>query len=636
MNEAKPAVRVGWVEITEPTGGLSYLPYATGLLQSYVMAHAKQASRYQFSLPEFIRSPIPEIVQRLALADIVGFSVYIWNINYSLAIAQALKKRSPQTLIIFGGPQVPDQPEAFLSHLPFIDLVCHGEGEASFLHLLETYPERDWRELAGISYLAPDKSLISQPRAERISKLDSIPSPYLSGVFEPLMIAHPEIAWAAIWETNRGCPFSCTFCDWGSNIASKVKRFGEPRLKAEMRWFAEAKITFLFCIDANYGIFPRDLEITQQLVEIHRSQGYPKRIITQMTKNQSERAFEAHKLLSDAGMLVAATLSLQSITPAVLTAIKRDNISLSVYQELLQRFVAAGIPAYTDILIGLPGETYHSFLDVMDTVMTQGQHHELRCWNVQLLPNSEMSAPAYRQQYGIQSAIVPCHSPGDPASGRLTGIQEENEIIIATQTLPHTDWIKTQALAWMVQLLYYSRLMQLPLLLVQALSPLRHRDLLTAFMDSPLPAESHFLRFIREFMLNTAKEVGQGSSEYCPVQDPLSGETKWVLPADYALAQLLLYQQLGSFFKECQQVIESLLAAHDCQLPPQLLTEALTVSQVMFEGQQNPGNLSLSYNLLECYHQIRQGQTLQLKFKGSLYPVETSTFQESSKRESNA
>ena len=55
------------------------------------------------------------------------------------------------------------------------------------------------------------------------------------------------------WETNRGCPFSCTFCDWGSATASKVYQFGMDGLHDEIGWMSRQRIGFVFCCDANFG-----------------------------------------------------------------------------------------------------------------------------------------------------------------------------------------------------------------------------------------------------------------------------------------------------------------------------------------------------------------------------------------------
>jgi len=59
------------------------------------------------------------------------------------------------SLIVIGGPQVPDKPEAFLREHPFVDLVVHNEGERTFFDLVDRFPEHRWDDLAGVSYIDP-------------------------------------------------------------------------------------------------------------------------------------------------------------------------------------------------------------------------------------------------------------------------------------------------------------------------------------------------------------------------------------------------------------------------------------------------------------------------------------------------
>ena len=114
------------------------------LLEAYARSKAPGTrSRYRFlRLPIYKRIPIASAVEQLLGCDIVGFSTYVWNGQISLEIARRLKERQPETLIVFGGPHVPDQPEAFLRAHPFIDVAVHNEGEQTFLRLLERFPER--------------------------------------------------------------------------------------------------------------------------------------------------------------------------------------------------------------------------------------------------------------------------------------------------------------------------------------------------------------------------------------------------------------------------------------------------------------------------------------------------------------
>jgi len=90
----------------------------------------------------YSRIPVQQAVDHLLGADVIGFSTYVWNIRISLEVARRIKAARPETLIVFGGPQVPDRAEEFLRQNPFVDIVSHGEGEPIFLSILENFPRR--------------------------------------------------------------------------------------------------------------------------------------------------------------------------------------------------------------------------------------------------------------------------------------------------------------------------------------------------------------------------------------------------------------------------------------------------------------------------------------------------------------
>ncbi len=609
----KQAINIGLVQITEPISHHVNLPYSLGLLQSYVEAHAEE-NQYHFLDPVFLREPLEPLVERLGTADLVGFSTYVWNMQYSLALAQALKQRWPELVIVFGGPQVPDQAESFLRTHDFIDLCCHGEGERTFLGLLGAYARGEsWSELAGVSWLEAGV-FETRAKAPRLKELDQLPSPYLSGYFEPLLARHPEFNWTIPWETNRGCPFSCTFCDWGSAVQSKLYRFDMKRLRQEIQWMASHQIEVVYCCDSNFGILPRDLEIAQELAVSKKSSGYPSKIYTQMTKNQSERAFQAQQILFDAGLHLSSTLSLQSVSEQTLTAIRRDNISLDVYRELLQRFVEAGIPAYTDFLIGLPGETFESFVAGIDTLLNQGQHQEIRFWNVYLLPNAEMSAPTYRERYGIQTLMQHYVSPISPVQVPIAGVHEQLEIVIETDTMPRADWARMRALAWLTQIVYYGKLLQPALLLVQALSGLSHQQILLRLMQPS--AETPLLSQLFAFLSQRAQEMLAGQSEFVAGPDLRTGVMIWYPTQSFVLTQLLHAPYLGEIYLEAQTLLVGLLLEHDLSLPEGLLEEALWLSLALFrtyDSRHQDFQLQQRYNLWELYQGILKGQQLRLR-----------------------
>ena len=393
--------KIGLSQINNSFSGAHYLPYAAGLMESYVLAHAKDPERYQFLKPLFRRMPVDEAAAQFHDADIVGFSLYSWNERLTLAIAQRLKKQNPAVIVIVGGPQVPDRCEDFLRSNPFIDVAVHGEGEHVFLELLEALDANSINEVSGISFIDDRDQFVTNPKPSRIRDLDKIPSPYLSGTFDELMADYPETEWLILWETNRGCPFKCTFCDWGSATQAKVFQFGMERLNQEMDWFSHNKVEFIFCCDANFGIIKRDVDIAEYAATNKARLGYPHALSVQNTKNATDRAYLTQKILADAGLNKGVTLSMQSLDVTTLTNIKRENISLDTYEILQNRFTDDGVPTYSDLILALPGETYNSFTKGVSELIENGQHNRIQFNNLSVLPNAEMGDPEYLKKIAV-------------------------------------------------------------------------------------------------------------------------------------------------------------------------------------------------------------------------------------------
>ena len=193
MTSAGRPIRVGLVQINNSFSGQNYLPYSVALLQTYVQRMSAEPGRYEFLPPLYKRVRIADAVEALAGADLVGFSTYVWNGRISLEIARRLKAEKPGIVIVFGGPHVPDQPEAFLRANPQIDVAVHNEGERTFLKLLEAFPYRQaWQVLPGVSMVRPDGGFVRNANIDRVRELDEIPSPFLEGAFDAIMAANPQ------------------------------------------------------------------------------------------------------------------------------------------------------------------------------------------------------------------------------------------------------------------------------------------------------------------------------------------------------------------------------------------------------------------------------------------------------------
>ncbi|MEZ0375150.1 MAG: radical SAM protein [Candidatus Sericytochromatia bacterium] len=604
------------VQINQRAFENKFLPYAAGLLQAYVLRHATDLSRYTFLPFLFERLPLSESLGRAQLADLLAFSTYFWNIEYSLELARLHKLAKPDSLVIFGGPQVPDRAEDFLRAHSWVDVCVHGEGEITFLRLLESLPGKDWDTIPGISWIDAQGQFHHNLPGPRQRELDSIPSPYLQGVFEPLL-RQPGSRWAALWETKRGCPFSCTFCDWGSATAAKVTRFGLERLKAEIDYFALHKIEMVYCCDANYGILPRDLEITSYMVEKHQNLGFPRGFYIQNTKNATERSYQIQKMITQSGMNPDVTLSLQSVSPEVLSSIKRDNISLATFRELQQRFQRDGVNTYTDILVGLPGETYDSFANGMAEVIDDGQHNIIKFYNVYVLPNAELNQPDYRARYGIETVRQPYFEPWIPQPH--AEVQEYQEMVVAISGLDRADWRRIRILSWWVELLYLHRkLLQLPILLIRRLGGLSYRQIFEFYAEGPIE-NAPIVTDLRRFYATKALGLQQGESEFCPLAQ--GAETIWLTVEDFVVTGLHRSGAIVPFYRQNADLLEQLLALHGVELPPGLLEEATRLSLALFESYvyNRPFSLTMSWNIWDIYQAVLRGDPLTLRQAPATY-----------------
>jgi len=596
--------------IEPPSFGL--LPYSVGLLKSYAVAHA--AESHEWLLPIFGRVPVGEGADALEGADVAAFSVYVWNLRLSLAIARELKRRKPDTLVVFGGPQVPElaaAAAAFLREHPYVDVVCHGEGEAVFTALLDRARTRDFTDVPGISILDRDGQLETHAKAPRIKDLEQIPSPFTSGALDDLFTAHPGHQWVMIWETNRGCPFSCSFCDWGSATSSKLFRFDLERLAAEIEWMAQRRIGFVFCADANFGALKRDLEITEHVIATYRRTGFPFSLSVQSSKNATERVYRIQRLLNTSLNAYGVTLALQSVNETTLEHVNRANISSESYRELQRRFAADGVYTYTDLILGLPGESYGEFASGISRVIADGQHNHIQFHNCSVLPNAEMGNPAYQARYGMQLVAQVIRNMHDVIDDEGWEVEEYLDLVVGTDAMPADDWRAAKVLAWMVDFAYYDRVLQIPLLIFHARRGWPVHELIEALIDADAETYPTIGRLVAALQ-DKARSIQQGGPEYFAI--PEAARVLW--PGDQrSIITLVLENAVEAFYTEAGRLLGSLLEQRGCAEDRPLLDEALSLNRaaLTLPYQSTDQLVVLSHNIWEHYQSLIAGEAVAIE-----------------------
>jgi radical SAM superfamily enzyme YgiQ (UPF0313 family) len=426
----------------EPQVGVP--PLALGMLLAYARAHDGGALEKDFDFFPDWSAAEREPAAFAREPGVFLFSNYLWSHARNLALSSEIKRRHPGSVTIFGGPDTPKyerDTEAFFRSNPHVDVAVRGEGEVTTAEILGalrgligngSVDLSALSEVRGLTFRAGER-LVRTPDRDRVADLDAIPSPYLTGVFD----AYGEVGGAmAIIETNRGCPYRCTFCDWGSATLSKIRQFDLERVFAELEWCAVRGFSGIFVADANFGIFPRDVEIAAWVAELKARHGYPRSFHTNYAKNSVKHLRRIVETMSGAGILTEGLLSLQSMDESTLATIQRSNIKVERYDELAREFRSAGLPLFVDLMVGLPGSTTSSFLKDLQECVDREVNVKIHL--TELLVNSPMNEPGYREEHAIE--VASADDRNSLVFPTLVDRESHRKLVVASATFTRDDY----------------------------------------------------------------------------------------------------------------------------------------------------------------------------------------------------
>ena len=441
------------------SGGATYLPLVSGILSANAKRNKKIKEEFKFH--KFIFHPdTAENILKNSYREtphIASFSISMWNEQLSLKVAQILKEKF-NTFIIFGGASCPHYPKEYFKKYPFIDLTIRAEGEEAFNGVLLRYlkDKNDFSKIPNVSYRdnKSKKCIINLEKNPFIRDLDLYPSPYLDGEFDYLVPNNKKHSYQAIIETNRGCPFLCTYCYWGrGGNTTKYRYHSLERVFAEIEWIGKKKILYVFNADSNFGMHKRDIEIAKKLVQTKLKTGYPDKFRTCWGKNTSEQIFKIANLLHDHGLEKGITLARQTNSLEALKNVKRDNIKLDAYTDLEKKFNSLQIPIYAEMITGLPGETYRSWTDGLGSLLDSNINNQIFVYQAEVYPNTELNEEAYKKKHKIKTKKIDLlETHCSPKS--QTWLKEHQEIVVETSTMTKEDWKKRNLFSVTLMLLH--------------------------------------------------------------------------------------------------------------------------------------------------------------------------------------
>ncbi|MCB9231944.1 MAG: hypothetical protein H6581_09790 [Bacteroidia bacterium] len=420
------------------------MPLAAGYLKAVLDRDLSEVESEAFAYP----GDLLEAMQNRPPAALL-LTNYMWNEALNLHFAAHAKALNPGCLTILGGPNLPiedDRKIKYLRSKPYLDIYCTGEGDFWVAQVLGKFLEHNLsipallKEEIHSALYRRDGEIVVTPIQPRTRNLDEIPSPWLSGVMDKFF----DGRLAPLWETNRGCPFTCTFCVQGTGWYTKVNYFSMERIQAEVDHIGQLiarhspNQKMLRIADPNYGMFKRDIEISAWLGEAQQKYNWPLLIDATTGKNQAENIIQSIEKVNGA---LAMYQAVQSLDTSVLENIKRKNIKLETYEDIQIHIRGRGLRSSSDLILGLPGESLQSHLHSLEKLINSGTH-KLNNFQAMLLLGSELEMLEARQRYGFQTRfrMLPKNF-GEYGGQRVVGIEE---IIVSTDTLSFADYLQAR------------------------------------------------------------------------------------------------------------------------------------------------------------------------------------------------
>ncbi|WP_397537328.1 B12-binding domain-containing radical SAM protein [Rummeliibacillus pycnus] len=363
--------------------------------------HTNIAIRYlkSYAKPEFdpilaeytIKDPSFNIVSDLyqKKPDIIGFSCYIWNIEETIRVIRMIKKVSPNTKIILGGPEVSYDVHDWLHRIKEVDYIIMGEGELAFkqlLHYLDGQIPLD--DVPGIGYLKEGKVII-HPAAPKID-LREIPSPFR---FEEDIPHIPKRI--AYIETSRGCPFNCQFCL--SSIEVGVRYFNREKIKNDIRYLMDHGVRTVKFVDRTFNISRSyAMEMFQFLIDEHKPG-----VVFQFEITADIMRPEVIQFLNDNAPkgLFRFEIGVQSTNDLTNDLVKRRQNFTKLSRTVNMVKEGGKIDQHLDLIAGLPEEDYMSFRKTFNDVFAM-RPEELQLGFLKLLRGTGLRLQA--KQFGYQ------------------------------------------------------------------------------------------------------------------------------------------------------------------------------------------------------------------------------------------
>ena len=359
------------------------VPYAAATLTGYIRQQIGancEVEQLPYMISNFASNMVILQYIKEKLPNVICFTTYLWNLERNLSIAAAVKRESPATLILFGGPEIAVGSAAFHDFHPYVDYFVCGEGEWFFMYLFT-----DKAKLVKYTSRVNDNILVTQPADELISA-EKIVEPFTAGFLEPM----PDSS--IFLEMTRGCPYRCSYCYYSKNCFHVRELPFENLLKALDEY---ERISEIYILSPT---FDRSKDFIQKL-KMLKARNFGISLHTEMCADRIDAKIAW--LLKAAGFN-SMELGLQTLNSEVLNNVRRHSDPEAELRGMVH-LKNADIDLKIGIIPGLPHESAESFETVIDRLVSLGFASDIELYPLMILPGTAIRDEADSQNVSYQN-----------------------------------------------------------------------------------------------------------------------------------------------------------------------------------------------------------------------------------------
>jgi tRNA A37 methylthiotransferase MiaB len=349
-----------------------------------------------------------ELCDRLK-PDLICTSHYIWNHDFVTQQLSRVHNKIPATIIACGGPSINVNIDTqFFKKYPFFDYAVYGAGEEAFGDLIKSLVTKTKLIAFNTSNMAwydNQKQKLNIANFKYVPQLKVSPYLHCADMLENMVKTVQDLGVnAAIpYELTRGCPYSCTFCDWNSGLSNKVTRRNNS-YKDEIDLFYKCNIQTIFLSDANVGQYNEDIDMIEYFAKVNLEKNAGFTLLGNFSKLKKSNNLKIYHAMAR-GKLIQKNfnISVQDIHEEILKNVERPDVGWAEHEKMIDELITS-YPQYvamTQLILGLPGQTPKTWRETLRTVTAKKVFPQI--FMNELLPASPAArSNEYQQKFNFK------------------------------------------------------------------------------------------------------------------------------------------------------------------------------------------------------------------------------------------